>query len=276
MAQGKQAIRSRIRSVDSTKKITRAMQLVAASKLKRQKECMEGNRLYAKRLSESTAQIVASLKEQTHPYLQACEGRLLIVITSDMGLCGAYNANIERELQQISPQDAIVMIGAHGMAWVSKRKLRVVETLSALPQDCYGELSALANRLLEKVREGAFGTIEVLYTKYINSLTFEPRRMTLLPFSKEEALAPKGEMILEPQGAQLLDTLIPLYVRSQLYSCYLEAKTSEYASRRTAMENATNNAQEIRDALELAYNQARQAAITQEITEIVGGVNALT
>ena len=119
MAQGKQAIRSRIRSVDSTKKITRAMQLVAASKLKRQKECMEGNRLYAKRLSESTAQIVASLKEQTHPYLQACEGRLIIVITSDMGLCGAYNANIERELQQISPQDAIVMIGAHGMAWVS-------------------------------------------------------------------------------------------------------------------------------------------------------------
>ncbi len=279
MAQGKLAIKARIRSVDSTKKITKAMQLVASSKLKKQKQYMEENREYAHYLKETVSDILMSLKDSKHPYLQRHEGKAVtIVFTSDMGLCGGYNANVLRKLEkEIGNEDDMIMIGTRGVNWIKNRDFHVIKEEMDLEDECYNELAVIADELLMQYRNQEIGSIRILYTKFINSVSFEPDYVTLLPI---EEVAHQGDAYerdtdFEPSGNQILDTLIPMYVRSLLYSYYLQTKTSEQASRRMAMESATDNAEEIKETLELQYNQARQAAITQEITEIVGGVNAL-
>lgn len=279
MAQGKLAIKARIRSVDSTKKITKAMQLVASSKLKKQKEYMEENREYAYYLKETVADILSSLEYSKHPYLQKNEGRAVtIVFTSDMGLCGGYNANVLRMLEkEIGNQDDIIMLGTRGANWIHNRDFHVIQEETDLEDECYNELAMIADDLLEQYRNQEISAIHVLYTKFVNSVSFAPTLVTLLPVEEEVQSEKKTNAVteFEPAGDKILDTLVPMYVRSLLYSYFLETKTSEQASRRMAMESATDNAEEIKETLELQYNQARQAAITQEITEIVGGVNAL-
>lgn len=279
MAQGKLAIKARIRSVDSTKKITKAMQLVASSKLKKQKEYMEENKEYAYYLKETVADILSSLEHSNHPYLQKNEGKAVtIVFTSDMGLCGGYNANLLRMLEkEIGNQDDIIMLGGRGANWIRSRDFHVIQEEVDLEDECYTELSAIADTLLSKYREKEISAINILYTKFVNSVSFMPTYVTLLPVDETMQAEKKTSAVtaFEPAGDKILDTLVPMYVRSLLYSYFLETKTSEQASRRMAMESATDNAEEIKETLELQYNQARQAAITQEITEIVGGVNAL-
>lgn len=279
MAQGKLAIKARIRSIDSTKKITKAMQLVAAGKLQKQKQYMEENREYAYYLKETISDILASVKDSEHPYLAKREGKgVIIVFTSDMGLCGGYNANVLRKLEkEIGNNHDIIMIGSRGMNWISHRDFQVISTVSDLDDDCYNELAVIADDLLNKYRNREIAGIHILYTRFINSVSFEPAYVTLLPIEEtvETETDKYREVDFEPSGDQILDTIVPMYLRSLLYSYYLETKTSEQASRRMAMESATDNAEEIRATLELQFNQARQAAITQEITEIVGGVNAL-
>lgn len=279
MAQGKLAIKARIRSIDSTKKITKAMQLVAAGKLQKQKQYMEENREYAFYLKQTVADILSSLSNSEHPYLEKREGKsVTIVFTSDMGLCGGYNANVLRMLEkEIGNQSDIIMLGSRGIHWAGRRDFQIIASLSDLEDDCYNDLALIADDLLKKYREKEIASINILYTKFINSVSYEPTYVPLLPIAETDANenTHKSETIFEPSGDQILDTIIPMYLRSLLYSYYLETKTSEQASRRMAMESATDNAQEIRETLELQFNQARQAAITQEITEIVGGVNAL-
>lgn len=274
---GKLAIKARIRSVDSTKKITKAMQLVASSKLKKQKQYMEENREYAHYLKEMTADIISSLTLSHHPYLTVQEGKTVtIVFTSDMGLCGGYNANVLRMLEkEIGRESEIIMLGSRGVNWIHHRDFDVLQEETDLDDDCYQELSLIAEDLLERYRKHEISAIRVLYTKFVNSVSFEPTLTTLLPIEKEERSVQNAVTEFEPAGDKILDTLVPMFVRSLLYSYFLETKTSEQASRRMAMESATDNAEEIKASLELQYNQARQAAITQEITEIVGGVNAL-
>lgn len=274
---GKLAIKARIRSVDSTKKITKAMQLVASSKLKKQKQYMEENREYAHYLKVMTADIVSSLTLSNHPFLTAQEGKTVtIVFTSDMGLCGGYNANVLRMLEkEIGKESQIIMLGSRGVNWIHHRDFDVLQEETDLDDDCYQELSLIAETLLERYRKHEISAIRVLYTKFVNSVSFEPTLTTLLPIEKEERSVQNAVTEFEPAGDKILDTLVPMFVRSLLYSYFLETKTSEQASRRMAMESATDNAEEIKASLELQYNQARQAAITQEITEIVGGVNAL-
>lgn len=278
MAQGKLAIKARIRSVDSTKKITKAMQLVASSKLKKQKAFMEENKEYAFYLKETVADILSSLEHSNHPYLQEHEGKAVtIVFTSDMGLCGGYNANVERMLEkEIGNDGDIIMIGSRGNTWISSRDFHVIRKENNLEDECYSELASIADEVLERYRNQEISSIRILYTKFVNSVTFHPTLDVLLPIPKQEREKKQtAQTEFEPAGDKILDTLVPMYVRSLLYSYFLETKTSEQASRRMAMESATDNAEEIKETLELQYNQARQAAITQEITEIVGGVNAL-
>ena len=220
-----------------------------------------------------------SLKDSKHPYLQRHEGKAVtIVFTSDMGLCGGYNANVLRKLEkEIGNEDDMIMIGTRGVNWIKNRDFHVIKEEMDLEDECYNELAVIADELLMQYRNQEIGSIRILYTKFINSVSFEPDYVTLLPIEdvahQEDAY--ERDTDFEPSGNQILDTLIPMYVRSLLYSYYLQTKTSEQASRRMAMESATDNAEEIKETLELQYNQARQAAITQEITEIVGGVNAL-
>ena len=272
-------IKSRIRSVDSTMKITRAMQLVAASKLKKCKTRMEENREYASYLKESVGSILAHLSDSTHPYLTHDEEKpsLIIVYTSDIGLCGGYNANTLRLLEEsIKKDDRVIVLGSRGSTWLRRHNYQVVNALQNVDEEGYEEIDALAQQAMQMYAKKEIGSIRVLYTKFVNSMTFEPCIETLLPVEKKDEVASNRQiMIFEPAGDTILDTLIPQFLKSMLYSCWLETKSSEQGSRQNAMENATDNAEELKEQLELSFNQARQAAITQEITEIVGGANAL-
>lgn len=279
MAAGKLEIKARIRSVESTKKITKAMQLVATSKLKKQKQYMEENREYAFYLKETVQEILSSIEHSKHPYLQESDAKkpFTIVFTSDMGLCGGYNANVFRMLQkEIGNDGDFYVIGSRGVNWITNKDFHVAGVETDLEDECYSELASIADHALELYRKQEISQIRILYTHFVNSVTFEPKLVTLLPVEKEvREKANYVQTIFEPEGDQILDTLVPMYVRSLLYSYFLETKTSEQASRRMAMESATDNAEELKETLELQFNQARQAAITQEITEIVGGVNAM-
>lgn len=273
-------IKNRIRSVDSTKKITKAMQLVAASKLKKCKSRMEENKEYATYLKETVDNIIVNLNDKSHPFLVCDETKrpLTIVFSSDMGLCGGYNANAFKIIAaNVQKEDPVIVIGSRGSAWLSRRGYNVIMTLTNVDDEGYEDIVRVAEKALELYTNQEIGGIKVLFTRYINPVTFEPIQMHLLPVEEIEGTnnKPTQETIFEPSGEEILDYLIPMYLKSLLYSFWLETKTSEQGSRQNAMETATDNAQELRDELELKYNQARQAAITQEITEIVGGANAL-
>lgn len=274
-------IKNRIRSVDSTKKITNAMQLVAASKLARSKQRMAENKEYAKYLKDTVDVILASIKTSAHPYMRSntASKLLTIVYTSDMGLCGAYNANTFKFVaQNTKPEDPIIVVGNRGTSWASRNKLNMVEQFNYVDEEAYEDIIEIATKALTMYGDKEISGIQIVYTEFINSMSFEPRLVKLLPVERSKELDKgilKQDTIFEPAGDEILDELIPLYLRSLLYSYWLETKTSEQASRRSAMESATDNAQDLRDSLELAFNQARQAEITQEISEIVGGANAL-
>lgn len=278
-----QAIKSRIASVDSTKKITNAMQLVASAKLNKTKANMEANREYAQSLQELLSMILAAA-EKGHKKMKEDPDKpaFIFVITSDMGLCGAYNANVYKKLlRDFRDTDYLVLIGSHGAAWAKARNLKPWETLIDLNEDdAYEMLAAQTDRALKLLEEGKIGSIKVLYTHYKNTLTFEPVMETLLPPKEPQIDKDQKKMRsvteFEPSQEEMLDQLIPMITKSVLYSRFMESKTSEQASRRMAMESATDNAEELLDKLNLEYNRVRQSAITQEITEIVSGANALS
>lgn len=282
MAQSRQAIQARINSVSSTKKITKAMQLIASSKLTRQRQIMEENRSYAQGLQELFTMVLQSAENHSI-YLNENVNKpsFIFVITSDMGLCGGYNANVYRMIQEeFSEQDHVVMIGTRGTSWVAKRNYNVKANLNDLNEDdAYDTLSKCMQDALDLFEKKEISKIQILYTHYKNTLTFVPTLETVLPVSKPQEEKKSGmhaEMIFEPDKETMLKNMIPMVTKSILYSRYLESKTSEQASRRMAMESATDNAEQLQSDLELAFNRVRQGAITQEITEIVGGANALS
>ena len=280
MSQSKQALKSRIRSVQSTKKITKAMQLVATSKLQKQKNMMEANREYASYLNNAVSQILADNENVECVYMKHVEDKnpYTIVITSDLGLCGGYNSNELRFLQEeVSKDTPIFVLGTKGNPWLKNRQYVVVNETTYSDGASYNDLAKIMGEALNKYVSGEITSISVVYTKFVNSVTFTPTKVQLLPVSKMEYKQEKShiETLFEPSPSAILNDLIPMYVKSMFYSYYLETKTSEQASRRMAMENATDNATELIDVLTLKFNQARQAAITQEITEIVGGADAL-
>lgn len=281
MPGSQQAIKSRISSVESTKKITNAMQLVASAKLTKARTLMEKNREYANGMQDLLAEVLQAAGSNNR-FLKA-EGKLpsyVFVITSDMGLCGGYNANIFKELEK-DVEDAayLVMVGNRGAQWAHARNLNVKETLIDLNDDtAYDELSNAMDRALHLYDNHEIGSIKVLYTKYKNTLTFVPTLESLLPPEMPEEEGRKktsAQTIFEPSKEEMLEVLIPMITKSVLYAKYAESKTSEQASRRMAMESATDNATELEEKLNLEYNRIRQGAITQEITEIVSGANAL-
>lgn len=281
MAASKQAIKTRIASVASTKKITNAMQMVASSKLNKIRNAMEKNREYATSLQEVLAMVLARSDQGNHLLHEVPnKPSYLFVVTSDMGLCGAYNANVFKVLEkEVHAGDYVVMIGTHGNNWAKARNIDLTHVLLDMSEeDAYPELAGYVDQALSLYDEHKIGAIKVLYTRYVNTLMFEPEIETLLPPKVPETVQEtkvRAETIFEPEKSVMLASLIPMITKNVLYSKYMESKTSEQASRRLAMENATDNAQELEEKLNLEYNRVRQSAITQEITEIVGGANAL-
>ena len=279
MAQNRQALKSRIRSTQATMKITSAMELMSNSKLQRQRSMMEKNREYSTTLLKTLHHILSESDQVENKYLlkNDSETVLTIVFSSDLGLCGGYNVNMLRYATTfIKKEDPIIVIGSKGRNWLSTRGYIVVNEVIDSDAFDYVEASNMIEKALQQVLSKEIGKIQVVYTYFKNTVTFEPRLEVLFPVEKGQGkLESKQEILFEPNADEILNTLIPMALKSTLYSLWMETKTSEQASRRLAMENATDNAEELKEKLVLQFNQARQAAITQENTEIVAGADSL-
>lgn len=284
MAQNKIALKRRIRSVKATKKITSAMEMIATSKLGKQKSKMEVNRIFSNTLFHTFHRVLSKADLNDIRYFKSSEGtHLRIVFVSDMGLCGAYNSNIVSYLrQQASKADELWLIGSKEASALRRYGFKV-EFQQKGESMSYGHFTQLVLSMIEGFNSGRFAKVSMVYTHLVNSMTFTPKEIQLLPLVDsvkpetaqldEESLS--QDIIFEPDAQTLIEQLVPMLLNSLLYSVWLESKTSEQASRRLAMDNATDNAQELIDDLVLKFNQSRQAAITQEITEIVAGAEAL-
>ena len=278
MAQNRQALKSRIRSTQATMKITSAMELMSNSKLQRQRSMMEKNREYSTTLLNTMHHILSESDQVENKYLQKnnSETVLTIVFSSDLGLCGGYNVNMLRyAASYMRKEDPVIVIGTKGRSWLSSRGYNVVNEY--IDSDAFDvvDASRIIEKALQQVLAKEIGKIQVVYTYFKNTVTFEPRLEVLFPVEKKaKKLECRQEILFEPNANEILNTLIPMTLKSSLYSLWMETKTSEQASRRLAMENATDNAREMLDKLSLNYNRARQAAITDEIIEIVAGSEA--
>lgn len=276
MAQSKQAIKNRIRSINATKKITSAMELLANVKLQKHRNLMSKNSEYALVLKNTLGNIVASNPDIENKFIvkRTSDRHLVFVFSSDLGLCGGYNSNMMKTLESIRA-DEIILVGTHQYSWLVNRGYNVINDMVSSDSVNFNDLKRLANIAIEKYLNNEIGHIEVVYTKFINTVSFNSEVVELLPLADNNIKPSHVETLFEPDCDTILNDLVPMMVHNLLYSLLLETKTSEQASRRLAMENATDNATELNDKLVLAYNQARQSAITQEITEIIGGADAL-
>lgn len=283
MPSNMQSIKRRMKSVESTKKITKAMQLVATSKLRKTRNQLDELKPYYSKVQETVASILKSNEGKIdNAYLKENkDGKdVFIVITSSLGLCGGYNANVFKTVNElIHDGDYIYAIGTKGAGYFQHRNIefnnQYLELNSTLE---FKEIINLVSELTRKYKNKEIKTIKIIYTEFVNNLTFTPRVVTLLPVNVDEFKdieITNKYTIFEPNENEVLNSLIPMYLQSVIYGYLVESVTSENASRRTSMENATDNAEELIGDLLLKYNQARQTAITNEISEIVAGANGL-
>ena len=266
------AIRKRLQTVNSTKKLINATELVATVKLQKYNRKTVQNTAYAADLLKFISAAVKGKrpKVEDNPYLiqTKVDNPLYVVITSNSGLCGSYNQEILRCVVENVPKDVpIFAIGTIGYNWLLKNDYLVVKKYDELEDVQPKILNSLCDNLLHLYRTDEISEINVVYTTYVNTLTYQPTMMRLLPFQSEQVET--TDIFLEPSRNEVLNRLIPMYVSSQIYVCYLDAKTSENAARRNAMSMANKNADQLIGDLRLSYNKARQASITQEMNEIV-------
>ena len=267
------AIRKRLQTVNSTKKLTKATELVATVKLQKYSTNTQSNEKYAKNLRRFIAVALRGEAPETedNPFLVNAEvdNPLYIVITSNSGLCGSYNQEVLKYVKEnVSKDVPIFAIGTIGYNWLMKNDYLVVKKYDELEDLKPWILNGLIYNILLLYRNNEISEINVVYTRYINTLTYRPETLKLLPITPEEQEG-EADILLEPSRNEVLNTLIPMYISSQIYVCFLESKTSENAARRNAMNVANKNAETLISELQLNYNKARQAAITQEMNEIV-------
>ena len=277
MAQGLNKTKRRIASVKSTKKITEAMELVATVKLKKFKNKMEANQFYVREIEGIISHLFAVLNEDENNYTKEGKGdkNLVVVINSNLGLCASYNSNIFAFVNSNlnKENDVLMTIGIKGELNYERAGFELVKEYSNLNEKLdYLDVVKLGRFLHSEFMSGKYKNVKLLYTKYINSLRFEPTLITLFPLREQEKKVIVGyEPIYDPNLKTLIDELVPIWLTSSLYQKLIESTVSEQASRRTAMENANDNADELIDKLTIEFNKARQAAITQEILEVVAG-----
>ncbi len=280
MARNKAALKSRIKSVTATKKITGAMELIANAKLSKERNILLKNKEYSTALENMMGEIISAHGNIKNTYLEekTSPSKLYFVFLSDLGLCGAYNANVIKLANSVinKEEDYLYIIGKNQYSWFTRNEYHVLNDMIGTDEIKYLGLKQLVQDAIEKFRNNEISSINCIYTKFINNITFEPGVDKILPVSREDNTHDDfKEIIFDPKPELILDALIPMATINSVYYHWVQAKTSEQGSRRFAMENATDNAGELVDNLVLQYNQARQAAITQEITEIIGGADAL-
>lgn len=283
MAGNQKAIKLRIKSVQSTMQICKAMELVAASRLHKAKERADNSRPYFEALQSTLAQIAAENTEMLSVYTRPSQSDdwCFIVIAGDRGFAGGYNNNLFRLAQeQMQGKDACVLpIGKKALEYFANRKMPILteEFLEAgdiSVADCF----EMARLVCEGYKNGGFGHVAIIYTNFVNMMTQEPKQIPLLPLpdmkqmkTEEEKKTRKQSIVYEPDSETVFNAIVPEYLAGLIYGAMSESVASELASRRMMMDAATKNAQEMIDKLNLHYNRVRQAGITQEITEIVAG-----
>lgn len=283
MAQSTREIKRRIRGVSNTKQITKAMELVASSKLRKTREKLEKTRPYFETVLESIQEILSSTKGIRHPFLEKREIKksAYIVITGDRGLAGGYNYNIirmvENEIKDKKDDVYIVAVGVKSRDYFKRKGYNVINEVTGISEvPKFSDANAVGTQVIDMYRDGEIQEVKLAYTHFITTLNQEAKFIRLLPSEGFSGDNEKRELIeYEPSPEEVLDYLIPKYVIGTIYGALIESSCSEQGARRTAMESATDNAEEIIDELELRYNRARQASITSEISEIVAGVEAL-
>lgn len=312
-------IRDRIQSVKNTRKITEAMRLVAAAKVRRAQEQVTATRPFADRLAQVLYGLQTRLRfeDVNLPLLQQQQQSLtsvaLLVVTADRGLCGGYNSNVirraERRIKELKTDGikyTLVLVGRKAIQYFQRRDQPIAATFSGLEQiPTAAEAGNVADELLTLFLSQSVDRVELIYTKFVSLVSSRPVIQTLLPLDPEDfvdaddeifRLTSRGgeltvertqvtaptpapiskEMIFEQDPVQILEALLPLYLNNQLLRALQESAASELAARMTAMSNASDNAKELTKTLTLSYNKARQAAITQQLMEVVGGAEALT
>ena len=285
MASNMKAVKLRIKSVQSTMQITKAMQLVAASKLRKAKERADSCRPYFRELHQTLVEIAAGNTDFSSVYSKEpkSEKYCYVVIAGDRGLAGGYNSNLFKMVEAVSKgkEYAVLPVGKKAVEYFKRRKVPIVtESFAVIADVDVSDCFEMARILCKGYREGEYGHIELCYTEFVSMLSQTPKNYSMLPLSdmapeQENAEAVRNLILYEPNAEEVFDAIVPEYLAGLTYGGVCDGVASELAARRTAMEAATDNAEEMIEKLNLYYNRARQASITQEITEIVGGAEGL-
>lgn len=289
MAESSREIKRRIASVSSTQQITKAMEMIAAAKLRKAQETVISTRPYSERLGNSLG-IVLDVAEKSGEILpEIAQTRLgerhcLVVFTSDRGLAGGYNSSVIKRAEvflQEHPETDMVIVGRKARDHFRRRNQTFLAEFVGLGDDpTLTQAQEIAQVVFDFYEHGLFDRVSIVYTQFINTVTHEVVVQNVLPITVEDLpekspSEPAPLYVFEPSVNAVLETLIPLYLQSAIYHSLMEAKASELGARMNAMRNATDNAGELIEELNLTYNRARQAQITKEIAEIVGGADAL-
>lgn len=274
----------RINTIRSTMKITKAMKLVASVKYQRWKRMYDENAAYTIEMQNALERTLASIdfSDVSKPDLlsgfENTEKNLYIIVTSSLGLCGSYNYNLFKEIDpQLKEGDELFLLGQKGLVHYQNKSYKLyTDYLDIQEKFTYSAVRRMRHEIIRLYRKEKYAKVVLVYTQYKNSITFIPTLKTILPLSYEEKEKQdeSDQPLFEPDAKEVLLTLIPHSIDASLYHRLIESQLSELASRRNAMETATDSADKIQAKLQLEYNKARQTAITQEITEIVAGANA--
>jgi F-type H+-transporting ATPase subunit gamma len=279
-------IRRRIKSVKNTRQITKAMELVAASKMKKAQQAALAGRPYSQLMAEMLAALATRVEETQHPFLatRVVKTRGIILITSDKGLAGPLNANIFKVVTDIKTPAKYAVIGRKGAQFIARTHRSLLADFPAPDRVRFADIKLVTEFMVKQFLDGVVDTVEVIWPRFRNTLVQDPTVMPVLPLtSLSDAIADlrshaggisaapravENQMIFEPDAVTVLDALLPLYVNRGVYQLALDAKASEHSARMVAMKTAKDNATKLLDDLTLEYNKARQAGITQEILEI--------
>lgn len=279
-------IKNRITSTKKTRQITKAMQMVSAAKLNRAQEKAQSYEVYAKKMREVVSNMAQAGSDVSHPMLEARPVKKTgyIFISSDTGLAGGYNSSLLRDMMKTlqarhaSPDEyAIIVLGRIGRDLLRTRKQPIIQEMIEVPdQPGFADVSNLAKTSVEMFADGVFDELYIWYNHFVSPMTQTVTEQKLLPLTStdESDQGNDGLYEYEPSEREILEAVLPRYAESLIYGALLDAKASEFGARMTAMSAASDNASSLIDDLTLSYNRARQAAITQEITEIVGGAAA--
>ncbi|QHJ70502.1 ATP synthase F1 subunit gamma [Planococcus halotolerans] len=278
-------IKNRITSTKKTSQITRAMQMVSASKLNRAETNAKAFVPYMAKIQDVVASIAASSNDASHPMMttRPVNKTAYLVITSDRGLVGGYNANILRtvsnkirERHTSNDEFVILSIGRKGRDFFAKQGMTILESTIALPDHpSFADIKEITRKAVGMFSEGAYDEVYMYYNHFVSAIQQEVTETKVLPLTDIKPTGATSSYEFDPSAEAILEVLLPQYAESLIFGAVLDGKASEHAASMTAMKSATDNASELIDGLTLSYNRARQAAITQEITEIVGGAAAL-